>query len=115
MEGGPYLSSRRTGHSLSYLPPYPHYLQVIVEAPPRHTAVGINLHMDIQANLTGLDSSLQSGPIRGIDEGGGTTNPDSFLPRVCSLSQSARIPLSDVMIRKSTLPGPANIREAPGP
>ena len=58
-----------------------------------------------------VSSSSQPGPIQGID-GGQTPSSKWPLPPVLGFSSSARAPLSDVMIRKSTLLGLAGRRKA---
>lgn len=68
--------------------------------------------MGIQA---GAHSSLLPSPIQGIDRGR-TNYPESVLPPVRGLSHSARVLISDVRIRKSTLRGhegvlPASIED----
>ena len=53
----------------------------------RSTAI-VSTNIDIQVYPTALCSSLQSGPIQGINGGSGTTYPECLLSPVWRLSQS---------------------------
>ena len=101
------------GSLLSDILLYSYYAQVNAEVRNRILCdtPSLSTNEDIQAYTTGLFSSLQSGPIQRMGEAWMPYYEPPLLP-VRELSQSARTPLSDIMIVKSTLPGHEDVPHA---